>query len=168
MPTFEPLTGRELLTRRAPLALLAILLASCQTPPPVYQVEEARSYAKAKPVVWDEILVFLERYEISPVRADPAAGRLEAERHAFEDMGWADCERAWVTDNTSNSPRPTRAHPVARDLNLRIALQETGGTTEVGLAARFTEEQIDPYRNMPFTQPCRSKGVLEKALLDAL
>jgi hypothetical protein len=147
---------------------LAALLAACQPPPPVYHVEQSRSYAKARPVVWDELLVFLERHQIVPIRADPAGGRLEAGRHAFEDMGWADCERAWVIDHTSNSARPTRAEPVARDLSLKIALEEAVGTTEVGLVARFTEEQIDPYRNLPFTQPCRSKGVLERALLDAL
>jgi hypothetical protein len=146
--------------------LLAVLLAACQSPPPVYHVEQARSYAKARPVVWDEILVVLERQRIVPTRSDPGAGTLEAERHAFEDMGWADCERARVTD--SNGHRPTRARPVARDLSLRITLQEAGAATEVRLEARFTEQQINPYRNLPFTQACRSKGVLERALLDAL
>jgi hypothetical protein len=153
---------------RVPPLLLAALLAACQPPPPVYHVEQSRSYAKARPVVWDELLVFLERHRIVPITADPAGGRLEAERHGFEDMGWADCERAWVIDHTSNSARPTRAKPVARDLSLEIALEQAAGTTEVGLAARFSEEQIDPYRNLPFAQPCRSKGVLERALLDAL
>ncbi len=148
--------------------LLLALLAACQTPPPVYHIEVSRTYAKAQPVVWDEILAFLEAHRIVPIRGDPGGGWLEAERHAFEDMGWADCERAWVIDHSSRSARPTRAEPVARDLSLRIALQEAVGTTEVGLEARFTEEQIDPYRNLPFAQPCRSKGVLEKALLDAL
>jgi hypothetical protein len=33
--------------------------------------------------------------------------------------------------------------------------------------ARFTEQQLD-YRNLPFTQPCRSTGVLESALLNAV
>ena len=161
MRTFEPFHACRC------ALLLAALLVGCQAPP-VYQVERTRSYAKARPVVWNEILVFLERHRIVPVRADPGRGRLEAERHAFEDLGWADCERAWVTDNSSNSARPTRARPVARDLSLKIALEEVGSGVEVGLLARFTEQQIDPYRNLPFTQPCRSKGVLEKALLDAL
>ncbi len=150
------------------LALLAVLISGCQTPPPVYDVDQARSYAKAQDVIWDEILVFLERNRIVPTSADPERGRLEAERHAFEDRGWADCEPAWVTDNSSNSARPTRARPIARDLRLRVALEETTDRTDVALEARFTEQQIDPYRNLAFTQRCRSKGVLEQALLDAL
>ena len=148
--------------------LAAALVAACQAPPLVDHVEQMRSFAKAKPVVWNEILVFLEDHRIVPTRADPGGGRLEAVRHAFEDMGWADCERAWVVDHSSRSARRTRAEPVARDLTLWIGLREAVGTTEVGLEARFTEQQIDPYRNLPFTQPCRSKGVLEQALLDAL
>ena len=146
------------MTSRLALALLAALVAGCQAPPPVYHVEQTRRYAKPVPVVWNELLVFLEDQRIIPISADPEDGRLEAERHAFEGMGWADCEAAWVTDNTSNSPRPTRARPVARDLDLRIALQQAGDATEVGLEARFTEEQIDPYRNMPFTQPAGPKA----------
>ncbi len=168
MRTSSAVAARSFVNPGIRLALLAALLAGCQTPPPVYQVERTQSYAKAAPVVWNEILVFLERHQIVPIRADAEAGQLEAERHAFADMGWADCERAWVTDNTSNSARPTRARPVARDLDLVIALQKAGRMTEVQLDAHFTEEQIDPYRNLPFTQPCRSKGVLEKNLLDAL
>ncbi len=156
------------MSARIAALLLAALLAACQAPPRVYHVEQTRSYAKARPVIWDEILVFLERHAIAPTEADPESGWLEAERHAFDDMGWADCKRAWVIDHTSNSARPTRARPVARDLSLKIALQEAGDTTEVGLVARFTEEQIDPYRNLPFMQPCRSTGVLERTLLDAL
>jgi hypothetical protein len=39
---------------------------------------------------------------------------------------------------------------------------------QVALDARFSERQINPYRNLPFDVPCRSKGVLEKALLDAI
>ena len=47
-------------------------------------------------------------------------------------------------------------------------MRETAAGTEVQPSARFTEQQNDPYRNWPFTQPCRSTGALEKALLNAL
>jgi hypothetical protein len=168
MPTYEPIAGWGLLTSCVGLALLVGLTVGCQAPPPVNHLEQSRSYAKAQDALWDEILLFLASHGIVPVRADPARGRLEAERHAFEDMGWASCELAWVTDKTGDSQRPTRASPVARDLRLWIVLRKAGHVTEVAIAARFSEQQIDPYRNQPFTQPCRSNGVLEKALLDAL
>jgi hypothetical protein len=38
----------------------------------------------------------------------------------------------------------------------------------VTLDARFTERQVHPWRNLPFQTGCISKGVLEKALLDAI
>ena len=42
--------------------LLVALLGACQAPPPrVDHVEQMRSYAKEKPVVWDEILAFLAK-----------------------------------------------------------------------------------------------------------
>jgi hypothetical protein len=145
-----------------------LLVAACQTPPPAYEVERARSYAKAKQAVWDDLLGFLERSRIAVTSADFGRGAIVAERRDFEDQGFADCGRAWVVDNTSNSRRRTRARPVDRDLVLRVAVAETAGATEVTLAADVTEQQINPYTNLPITQRCRSTGVLERALLDAL
>ena len=73
-----------------------------------------------------------------------------------------------MIDRTSNSRRPTRARPIGRDLALEVAVRESAAGTEVQPVARFTERQTNPYRNWPLTQPCRSTGVLEIALLDAL
>ena len=168
MRAFEPARRAGSMIARIRTLLAAALVAACQAPPLVDHVEQMRSFPKSKPVVWNEILAFLADHRIVPIRADPGGGRLLAVWHAFEDMGWAECERAWVVDHSSRSARPTRAQPVARDLTLWIGLREAVGTTEVGLEARFSEQQIDPYRNLPFTQPCRSRGVLEQALLDAL
>ena len=146
-----------------------LLLAACQTPPPpVYHVEQGRSYDQTKAAVWSELLGFLERQRIAVTSADFERGAIAAERHHFEDQGWADCQRARVVDNSSNNRRPTRARPVDRDLALQVAVAEVAGATRVTLEASFTEQQINPYNNLPFTQRCRSKGVLEGALLDAL
>jgi hypothetical protein len=90
MPTYEFVVGGGL-TPRVGLALLAVLIAGCRAPP-VDHLEQSRSYAKAREVLWDEILHFLASHRIVPVRADPADGRLEAERHAFENISWAHCE----------------------------------------------------------------------------
>ncbi len=54
-----------------------------------------------------------------------------------------------------------------RSLTLRVDVREAGGIVEVAPAAWFSERQINVYRTS-FDVPCRSKGVLEKALLDAI
>ena len=72
-----------------------------------------------------------------------------------------------MSDQTSNSPSPSRASPISRDLTLEVTVRESAAGIEVQPLARFTEQQLD-YSNLPFTQPCRSTGVLERALLNAL
>jgi hypothetical protein len=150
------------------LGLLVLGVACAPREPKVYNVERGRTYAEDRAVVWQRVERFLEANGITATRADPASGVIEAERRDYLDAGWADCERAWVTDQTSNSARPTRASPISRDLALEVTVRESAGGTEVQPRARFTEQQLDPYRNWPFTQPCRSTGVLESALLNAL
>jgi hypothetical protein len=92
---------------------------------------------------------------------------IEAERRHYQDAVWADCERAWVSDPSMNSPSPSRASPISRDLALEVTVREGAAGTEVQPLARFTEQQLN-YSNLPLTQPCRSTGVLEGALLNAL
>jgi hypothetical protein len=150
-----------------PLCLVALCVA-CQPQPQVYHVERARTYAEEKAVVWGGVLRFLQANDITVVSADPATGIIHAERTEYQDAGWADCERAWVTDRSSDSSRPRRARPISRDLALEVAVRETSVGAEVQPVARFTEQQHDRWRNWPFTQPCRSTGMLERALLDSL
>jgi hypothetical protein len=153
---------------------LAVLVAgslavACQTSPrPVYHVERARSFSQSEDAIWNQILRFLEANDIRATRADRASGTILAERKDYQDAGWAECEIGWVIDNTSNSRRRGRPRPVDRDLVLAIAVEESAGATTVTVDARFEEEQINPFRNLPFDRPCRSKGVLESALLNAL
>jgi hypothetical protein len=155
--------------RPGPLGLgLVALCAACQPQPKVYNVERGRTYAAEKAVVWERLQSFLQANDITVVSADPRTGAITAKRTAYQAVGWADCERAWVRDRSSDNARPTRARPLSRDLALEVTVDETAAGTAVQPLARFTEQQNDPYRNWPFTQPCRSTGVLEKALLDAL
>lgn len=155
--------------RPALLGLCLVVLWACAPREPrVYHVERGRTYAEDRAVAWERVQRFLEANDIAVVSADPAAGIIRAERRAYQDAGWADCERAWVRDRSSNNARPTRARPISRDLALEVAVRESAAGTEVQPGAQFTEQQLNPYRNWPFTQPCRSTGVLERALLDAL
>jgi hypothetical protein len=150
------------------LLLAGSMVVACQTPPPAYQVERSRTYGQSKEQIWNKVLRFLKQNDITATRVDFAAGTIEAERSHYQDAGRADCPIPWVVDHNSNSNRRRKARPVDRDLALAIQVREAAGATDVALDARFQEEQINPWRNLPFDQPCRSKGVLERALLNAL
>jgi hypothetical protein len=144
-------------------------LLGCQQPQPTYQVERSRSYQQDKTVVWDKILQFLRANDITVRHADFERGTIEADRLNYQDAGWAECELAIGTDRSSDTPRPRRARQrIDRSLSLAIAVRETDAATDVTLDARFTERQVHPWRNLPFQTGCVSKGVLEKALLDAI
>jgi hypothetical protein len=149
------------------LGLLALCVA-CQPKPKVFEVERGRTYAADKAAVWDGVLRFLQANDITVVSADPGSGVIHAERTAYQDAGWAECARARIIDRTSDSRRPRRARPISRDLSLDVTVRESAGGAEVQPVARFTEQQLDRWRNLPFTQACRSTGVLERALLDSL
>jgi hypothetical protein len=157
------------MVRAGLLGLCLVALWACAPrEPAVYHVERGRTYAEDRAVVWERVLRFLRESDIAVLSADEGTGVITAERRAYQDAGWAECERARVIDRTSNSARPTRARPLSRDLSLEVSVRASAAGTEVRPLARFTEQQNDPYRNWPFTQPCRSKGVLEAALLNAL
>ncbi len=150
------------------LLLAGSMVIACQTPQPVYQLERSRTYGQSKEQIWNDVLSFLKKNDITATRVDFAGGSIDAERTRYQDAGWADCPIRWVVDHNSNSNRRRKARPVDRDLALAIRVREAVGATDVTLDARFQEQQINPWRNLPFDQPCRSKGVLERTLLDAL
>jgi hypothetical protein len=155
--------------RRTPLLLLAVLtLGGCQTPPPTFEVPRGQSYPEDRAAVWQRTLDRLADQGIEVRREDLAAGRIEAGLEGFTDRGWAWCERARVVERFGDARRLDRARPVDRSLALTIDLEERPGGTEVTLETRFTETQIDPFRNLPLTQRCRSTGELERSLLAAI
>jgi len=151
------------------LAVMAVLaLCACQQPP-TFQVEQSRSYALSKDTAWSNLLAFLHANDITVVKSDPAAGVIEARRTRYQDAGWAYCEPAVVTSHFGNSRRPRRTRiQLDRDLALQIGVREIGDRVQVAPHAQFSERQINPYKNLPFSVRCQSTGALEKSLLDAV
>jgi hypothetical protein len=157
--------------RPAMIAAFAVMmvLTACQSPAPEFQVEQSRSYDLSKRMIWNDILAFLKANDIAVHRADFAGGVIEARRVNYQDAGWAYCEPAMVRDHASGNPRFRRAKIfLDRSLSLRIDVRQAGGMIEVAPDAKFTERQINMFKNLPFDAPCRSTGKLESALLDAI
>ena len=117
----------------------------------------------------EQVLQFLQANDITVGRAISRPARSRRDATNYQDAGWADCELAIGTDRSSDNARPRRARQrLDRAWRSTIAVREAAGATQVTLDATFTERQIHPWRNLPFDAPCRSTGVLEKALLDAI
>jgi len=119
-------------------------------------------------VIWPQVLAFADRKGLDLVEANWAQGSILAIREAYQDQGWAACKPVRVIDRQDDRSRRGRGRPVSRDLRLDVRVLANRDGTVVEPRARFTEEQINPFRNLPFTTRCRSKGTLERALLEAI
>lgn len=148
--------------------ILGLVLAGCQPKPVVYDVPGSRSFSEDVDVVWSRLLGFAQRNGFELVEVDRARGSIVAIREDYQDQGWAACKTARVVDRDDDKSRRGRGRPVSRDAGLEITVDDGVDGTVVAPRARFTEEQINPFRNLPFTTGCRSKGTLEKSLLDDL
>ena len=90
-------------------------------------------------------------------------GIIHAERTEYQDAGWADCERAWVI----NAPATARGRGgrgrSAAILRWRSPYGRLPSVPRRSRSRGSRNNRNDPWRNLPFTQPCRSTGVLERA-----
>ena len=151
------------------LLLAGSMVIACQTPQPVYQLERSRTYGQSKEQIWNDVLSFLKKNDITATRVDFAGGSIDAERSALSRcrLGRLPDPHGWSIITATRTAGGKRDRSIAT-LALAIQVREAVGATDVTLDARFQEQQINPWRNLPFDQRCRSKGVLERTLLDAL
>ncbi|MGI9450087.1 MAG: hypothetical protein ACR2QH_05530 [Geminicoccaceae bacterium] len=119
-------------------------------------------------MIWSQVLDFLDRNDLDLVEADQAQGSILAIRTAYQDQGWAVCKPARVIDRHDDKNRRDRGRPVHRDLRLQVRVLAGNDGGVVQPRAEFTEEQINPFRNLPFSTRCRSNGTLENALFEAI
>ena len=148
--------------------VLGLMVAGCQPKPIVYDVPGSRSLPENVDSVWPRVLRFAAANGLELVEVDRARGSIVAIREGYQDQGWAACKTARLVDRDDDKSRRGRGRPVSRDLRLDITVDAGADGTVVAPMARFTEEQTNPFRNLPFMVACRSKGTLEKALLDAI
>ncbi|MGI9434728.1 MAG: hypothetical protein ACR2Q4_07870 [Geminicoccaceae bacterium] len=147
------------------ICVASVMLVGCQRPPVIYDVPTSRSYDSNPSVLWPEIVGFLTDNGLTLTEADPNSGRITAQLIDFEPREWSACRRARVVDNEN---RRDRGRPVNRQMALEIDVTSAEGGSVVRPRAKFTERQINPFRNLPFFVACPSTGLFERTLLAAL
>jgi hypothetical protein len=151
--------------RTAPL-LVAALLAGCAMPPPPAPAEQRRVVAATPFDVRARLTQKLGELGLGPARGPTEGGPLHVGPFPARET-WADCRSILIEDDTERFKRMSWARPQARAGDLAIGLFPSGAGTAVDVSARFSATYLDRYRNTPFSEPCTSKGVLERELLDA-
>ena len=147
---------------------IGLTFVGCQPRPIAFSVPESKIFSQDVAVIWPHVLAFLDRNDLDLVEADEVQGSILAIRAGYQDQGWAVCKPARVIDRHDGKNRRRRGRQVHRDLRLQVSLSASIDGTVVQPRAYFTEEQINPFRNLPFTTRCRSNGTLETALFEAV
>lgn len=131
------------------------LLSGCATPPKHYTVEKTRTYNASYEQVWSKLIVFLAQRNIPLKEIAKDSGVLYAESLRF-DEGQADCGSAGMLK------------PIARIARLNVLVQSSGGQQLVSVNINFTETRYNSFDYSSHQVECRSKGVVEKEILNAI
>lgn len=135
--------------------LVCGLLAGCATPPKHYSVETSRTYNASYEHVWSRLIVFLAQRNIPLKAIAKDSGVIYAESLRF-DEGQADCGGAGMLK------------PIARLALLNVLVQPANGQQLVSVNINFTETRYNSFDYSSHPVECRSKGVVEKEILNAI
>ena len=131
------------------------LLAGCATPPKHYSVETSRTYNASYEQVWSRLIVFLAQRNIPLKAIAKDSGVIYAEALRF-DEGQADCGGAGMLK------------PITRLARFNVLVQPADGQQLVSVNINFTETRYNSFDHSSHSVECRSKGVVEKEILNAI
>lgn len=135
--------------------LVCGLLAGCATPPKHYSVDTSRTYSASYEQVWSRLIVFLAQRNIPLKAIAKDSGVIYAEALRF-DEGQADCGGAGMLK------------PIARLARFNVLVQPADGQQLVSVNINFTETRYSSFDYSTHQVECRSKGVIEKDILNAI
>lgn len=153
--------------------VLALSLAACQSAPVVYDVPQRQSYDRDTESVWFATLDALDGAGLTITEANQVEGHLVAvliddQSEVEQPKSWAACKPARVIDRHDDKNRRNRGRPVDRQVEVDLKVAESAAGSDVRIRSRFTERQINPFRNLPFQVACPSTGELERQLFAAI
>ncbi len=150
------------------LIIATVVLTGCQTTPVTYDVPRSQIHDRAPAALWPAITQAVEMSGMNITAGHEGPPSLIAARGVDQPGDWAACKRARVIDRHDDKSRRGRGWPMGRMVQLVVDVEKVGDGSKVSLRATFIEEQINPFKNLPFQVRCRSTGVLERSLLDAI
>jgi hypothetical protein len=146
----------------------ALVLGGCATlPAGTSQGAQTRTYPDSRASIWGRILAASARRSLFVRQADDANGVISVDRVIAPEAGdlfddsisnWADCGSLGLT-----------GHAVRQEVALNyVVRQEKDGRTTVTLNGRFRELRALYPSQPPHWVECKSTGVLERGMLEAL
>jgi hypothetical protein len=162
--------------------LLAIALAGCAMPHPVRKAPpgsadvQPRASGAAEGTLDGAPAAILER-AASAVQAQGLtlsvlpgpSGMIEATGEGRVDPRWADCPSITVRDPFSEALRSRRKN--AAEMSTRVTVGTSAAApnmTRVSVRALFLGSYVNDFTGNPQQAACRSTGVLEQAVLEAM
>ena len=145
------------------LLLLGACTATAPAPPPPPPMVDLPASA---PEVRAKVIRLLEARGFT-IRSESDTD-LEAVLDNHPPLGYAKCPTVWTRPPDSDSSQRRRATPLARATMVRVQIVPTEGGTRVVIVASHAEQQRNTLANQLFTVGCKTTGVLERELAEAL
>ncbi len=140
------------------LALMALAIASCVSPPDTYVVANQRIYQRPYDDVWQDLVGFFIDGRLQIKTAEKASGIIYAEYLRYRGDEYADCGDIGLTEDIVGG---------SAALNVFVVPPRQGITgTRLTVNTTFMQRREDSGHTR--TVDCNSTGLLEKNLLDYL
>ena len=132
----------------------AIAVSACATPQTNWIVENVRVINAPEEVVWPEVVRYFATRSI-PIRTiERASGIIAAEQQVIGSLDILDCTSGVVFQSTKSA-------------RFNVLVQRKGEATEVTVTPEYYEAGTDLFGGF-HTEPCRSTGILERQILNAI
>lgn len=137
----------------AAAAAISVAIAGCATMPASYTVDNSRTYDQSYDAVWEKIVGFFASRNIPIKNIAKDSGVIYAESTSFGDE-MADCGTGGLMV------------PFARRASVNVFV--TNSTTQPKVSVNTEFQEMRRFDANTTTVNCNSKGVIERAVLDAI
>ena len=143
----------KLINQSLVFVIAVLALTSCASMPASYAFNNSRTYDQSYDAVWEKIVGFFASRNIPIKNIAKDSGVIYAESSSFDDT-FADCGKGGLMI------------PIARRASFNVFVTRSGDEPKVSVNTQFQETR--QFDTTVTTVTCNSKGVIERAVLDAI